>query len=175
MSEDASPEPSPDPGQHVGDGHLEEWREGLTMALYVSLSLLAVILAVPTPQDDERTRLTLTIVLTSVGLVLAHQVAFRMSARLLAPGGRLDGHANRSVQAQLVGGAAVTALAALPVLLLGADALWLSVVLLLVFVLGVGYLVARSAGRGVARSLLYVLAIGVVVVGVLVVKSLVGH
>lgn len=153
----------------------EIWREGFTMALYISLSQLAVLSALPSDAVTGGTTLALTIALTSVGLVLAHQVAFRMSSRLIAEGSRLEPVAPRILRAQLAGGAFVTLLAVLPVLLFGADAVRWSAVLLLLFVLGVGYLVARSTPLSRARSLLYVSGVAVVVIGVLLVKSLVGH
>ena len=153
----------------------EIWREGFTMALYISLSQLAVLTALPSSSVQGSSTLALTIALTSVGLVLAHQLAFRMSSRLIAEGSRLEPMAPRILRAQLVGGALVTALAVLPVLLFGAEAYRWSIALLLLFVLGVGYLVARSAPTSRPRSLLYVGFVAILVVGVLVVKGLVGH
>ena len=153
----------------------ESWREGFTMALYISLSQLAVLTALPSSSVQGSQTLALTIALTSVGLVLAHQLAFRMSSRLIAEGSRLEPMAPRILRAQLAGGAFVTVLAVLPVLLFGADAYRWSIALLLLFVLGVGYLVARSAPTSRPRSLLYVGFVAILVVGVLVVKNLVGH
>ena len=66
-------------------------------------------------------------------------------------------------------------LAVLPILLFGPGAYDWSVGLLLLFVMVVGYLVARSAKRSRARSLVYVMVVGVAVIGVLAVKSLVNH
>ena len=153
----------------------EVWREGITMALYVSLSQLAVMTALPAQEASVDTKLALTVALTSVGLVLAHQVAFRMSSRLVAPGSTLEPLAPRLLRAQLLGGAAVTVLAVLPILLFGPAAYSWSIALLLLFVMVVGYLVARSAHRSRARSLVYVAVVGVAVIGVLLVKSLVSH
>lgn len=153
----------------------EVWREGVTMALYISLSLLAVMTALPSPEAEGGSRLALTVGLTAVGLVLAHQVAFRMSSRLVTPGSTLEPIAARVQRAQLLGGGAVTLLAVLPVLLFGASAYRWSLALLLLFVMVVGYLVARSAPHSRLRSLVYVVGVAVVVVAVLVVKSLAGH
>ncbi len=99
--------------------HAEVWREGITMALYVSLSQLAVMTALPGQEASTDSKLALTVALTSVGLVLAHQVAFRMSAKLVAQGSKLDALAPRLLRAQLLGGAAVTVLAVLPIVLFG--------------------------------------------------------
>lgn len=156
-------------------GRTEVWREGITMALYVSLSQLAVMTALPVQEASVDSKLALTVALTSVGLVLAHQVAFRMSSRLVASGSQLEPLALRLLRAQLMGGAAVTLLAVLPILLFGPAAYSWSVGLLLLFVLGVGYLVARSAQHSRARSMVYVAIVGVAVIGVLAVKSLVSH
>lgn len=153
----------------------EIWREGFTMALYISLSQLAVLTALPSSSVEGSSTLALTIALTSVGLVLAHQLAFRMSSRLIAEGSRLEPMAPRILRAQLAGGAFVTVLAVLPVLLFGAEAYRWSIALLLLFVLWVGYLVARTAPTSRLRSLLYVGFVAILVVGVLVVKNLVGH
>jgi hypothetical protein len=133
----------------------EVWREGITMALYISLSQLAVMTAMPAQEASANTKLALTVALTTVGLVLAHQVAFRMSSRLVAPGSRLEPLA--------------------PILICGPDAYLWSIGLLLLFVMVVGYLVARSAPYSRLRSLIYVLVVAVIVIGVLAVKSLVNH
>lgn len=153
----------------------EVWREGITMALYVSLSLLAVMTAMPAQEASSNTKLALTVALTSIGLVLAHQLSFRMSSRLVAPGGKLETSAPRLLRAQLLGGAAVTLLAVLPIVVFGPDAYQWSIGLLLLFVMSIGYLVGRSVPLSRARSLLYVAVVTVAVIGVLVVKSLVSH
>ena len=153
----------------------EVWREGITMALYVSLSQLAVMTAMPSQEASTDSKLALTVALTSVGLVLAHQVAFRMSSRLVAHGSRLGPLATKLQSAQLVGGGFVTVLAVLPILLFGPAAYNWSIGLLLIFVMVVGYLVARSAPMSRLRSLVYVAGVAVVVIGVLAIKSLVQH
>ena len=108
--------------QDTSDRRREIQREGLTMALYISISLLAVMAALPAPQTQSRVTLALTLLLASVGLVLAHQIAFRLSSRLVQPGSTLDPAGVRLLTAQLIGGAAVTAIAVVPVLLFGAAA-----------------------------------------------------
>ena len=66
-------------------------------------------------------------------------------------------------------------LAVLPILLFGPAAYNWSVGLLLLFVMVVGYLVARSAPHGRIRSLVYVMMVAVAVIAVLAIKSLVSH
>lgn len=169
----AAPSPSadePDPR------HLERLHEGVTMALYVSISLQAVVLATPILDVDRaRVHVALNVFLTAVGLLLAHQVAFRMSSRLLN-GGDLDESNLARLSAQGVGGLLVAVLATLPILVFGgAWGIRISEGVLLAMVLGVGYATARAAGRSRLRSTAYVVAVGVGVLGVLALKLTVGH
>ena len=166
----------PDATAHDDDPEESEiWREGITMALYISLSQLAVMVALPTQQVQEATNLALTVALTSIGLILAHQLAFRISTRLVSKDSRVGQRDLRLLRAQLIGGGAVTVLAALPILLFGNGAYRISLGLLLLFVMVVGYLAARTAPTSRPKSLLYVLGVGALVVGVLFVKNLVSH
>lgn len=166
---------APEPAQEMQHERREVWREGLTMALYISLSLLAVMAAIPSEEIEANSGLALTIALTALGLVLAHEVAFGMSSRLVTPGSKLEPLVSKVISAQVIGGAAVTLLAVLPILIFGPEAYLWSGALLLLFVMFVGYRVARSAPHGRLRSLAYVAVVVVVVSGVLAVKSLVGH
>lgn len=151
------------------------WREGITMSLYISLSQLAVISAFPTDNAESDFSLAWAIALTSVGLVMAHQVAFRMSSRLIAANSELHAHAGRILTAQLIGGALVTAIALVPALIFGNSAFFISLGALFVYVMAVGYLIARSRPTSRLRSIGYVVSIAFAVVAILFVKSLVGH
>jgi hypothetical protein len=164
----------PPPTAPVGPEQLDVIREAVTMALYLSLSLLAVVLALPEGGDPADRTVVRTVLLTSVGLLLAHQVAFRMSSRLVAHG-RLDESATTLLGAQLAGGAIITILAVVPLIVGGSAALPVSVGLLVVFVAVVGYLTARSGQVSRARALLYVAGVVIVVLAVLAVKGLVAH
>ena len=166
--------------RHLASGRLDShaaeiWREGITMSLYISLSLLAVISAFPTENAESEFSLAWAIALTSIGLVMAHQVAFRMSSRLVAANSEFNEHAGRLITAQLIGGALVTAIALIPALLLGNAAFYISLGALFIYVMVVGYLIARSRPTGRLRSMGYVLSIALAVVAILFVKSLVGH
>lgn len=172
---DVSEEGIPERVEEAERARTEVWREGVTMALYISLSQLAVMTAMSTKEAHANTKLALTVALTTVGLIAAHQVAFRMSSRLVAPGSKLEPLASSVLRAQLLGGASVTVLAVLPILIFGPDAYMWSIALLLLFVMVIGYLVARSTPLSRPRSLVYVAGVAVVVVGVLAVKSLVSH
>lgn len=154
---------------------VEVWREGVTMALYISLSQVAVMTALPGQQSSADRSLAWLVAVTSLGLVLAHQVAFRMSSKLFAEGSRLGTTDLRLLRAQAVGGLSVTVVAVVPILIFGSVAYVASIALLLLFILIVGYLVARTVPVSRLRSLAYVGGVAVVVIGVLVVKSLVGH
>ena len=50
------------------EGRLELLREVTTMALYVSLSILAVLIALPVAQNDNRVQAGLTVLATGLGL-----------------------------------------------------------------------------------------------------------
>ena len=166
----------PDATAHDDDPEESEiWREGITMALYISLSQLAVMVALPTQQVQEAANLALTVALTSIGLILAHQLAFRVSTRLVSKDSRVGPRDLRLLRAQLIGGGAVTLLAVLPILLFGPGGYRVSIFLLLGFVMAVGYLVARTAPVSRPKALIYVAFIAVLVVVVLTVKSLVSH
>ena len=150
-------------------------RETVTMALYIGLSLLAVLVAVPTADESETgSGLARTVALTALGLLVAHQVAFRISTRLVSKGG-LPKEDLKLLGGQIAGGLFVAVLAVLPLLLWGPSALRVTEFLLISMVAVVGYLAARSAPTGRIRSLAYVAILVLVVVAVLWIKSLAGH
>jgi hypothetical protein len=158
-------------------GHRPETiREGLTMALYISLSLLAVMVALPTNVTQSTTESpALLLALTSLGLLVAHQLAFRISARL-AHRGELASEHLELLAAQLVGGLLVTAVAVVPVILIGGSlGVLVSELLLLAFVAMVGYAAARTVPVSRFRALLYVAGVVLLSLAVLWIKSLVAH
>lgn len=174
IPDDASQEAVP---VHDGSGahRLELVREGVTMALYISLSLLAVTVALPADLRGERLEPALVVLLASIGLILAHAVAFRLSSRLVNRG-RLSAASLELLGAQLAGGAAVTVVAVLPIVLLSVPTgVYVAGVLLIGFVAIVGYLAARSADIGRGRVIGSVAGVVVVALIVLAVKGLVGH
>jgi hypothetical protein len=150
----------------------ERLREGMTMALYLSLSLLAVLVAFEDPTHPETTGTARLVSLTAIGLMLAHLLAFRMSSRLVAKGQR-TGEYRGLVLAQVIGGTIVTLLATVPLLLLGPwPGLLVSELALLVLISGVGYVTGRAAGYGRLRSVMYVAGVVALTVAVLWVKGL---
>jgi hypothetical protein len=150
----------------------ERVREGMTMALYLSLSLLAVLVAFEDPTHPEMSSSAQLVFLTAIGLMLAHLLAFRMSSRFVARGKR-TGEYLGLVTAQVAGGTIVTLLATVPLLLLGPwPGLLVSELSLLVLISGVGYVTGRAAGYSRLRSVLYVAGVVALTVLVLWVKSL---
>ncbi len=160
-------------GDHL---HLEVARESVTMALYQSLSLLAVLLATPTPGggEDNRVEVAVIVLLTGLGLLAAHHVAFRMSSRLVNSGALSD-DSLRLLRAQALGGLPIVVLAAVPPLAFGAQAGSLVSELLLLGIVGlVGYRAARQ-GTTRARALIYVAVILAFAAAVIALKLAVGH
>jgi hypothetical protein len=151
-------------------------REGYTMALYVSVCLLAALSAIGERADAGHLDVFKIVWGTTLGLALAHWFAFRLSSRLVAAG-RLGHHEKRVMAAQFAGALVVALLATVPVVLLPATA-ELDVVRLVLaaFVASVGYAVARHSGASIGRSLVYAAAILVVAGAVAVAKNqLSGH
>jgi FtsH-binding integral membrane protein len=149
-------------------------REAMTMALYLSLSLLAVIVAMPVNNEDHRVRAGVTLLVTALGLLLAHHLAFRMSSRLVNEG-LLTAESVSALQAQALGGVPVAVAAALPVFFLGElPGEYVAELLLVAFVAIVGYRTARQKASPL-RSLLYVLVIVLAALAVILVKLAVGH
>jgi hypothetical protein len=147
-------------------------REGVTMALYVAISLLAVLIGLPAGTLTEPVR---EIFFTALGLLMAHTIAFQLSARFTRQGQLIADHARR-LGAQLVGGLSVTALAIVPVYL-SPDAMGVALaeLLLLGLVALTGYAAARSIPISRIRAVAYVVGVVVATLAVLWVKLLVGH
>ena len=86
-------------------------RHAVEMALYIALSLLAVMVALPSELErTETVEVALTLIVTAIGLLAAHWLAFRVSTRL-ASGGILNPQELSILAAQLAGGAVVVAIA----------------------------------------------------------------
>jgi len=172
------PGPEPEPVGRAARGRLirqlesEAAQEAVTMALYVGISLLAVLVGIPSSSLTEPVRIVL---FTSIGLLLAHVIAFRLSARLTHRG-RLVGEHVQLVGAQIAGGLAVTALALGPVLLFP-DAIGIEVaeLTLLGLVAGTGYVAARMIPLSRMRAVLSVLGLVAATLAALWIKGLVGH
>jgi hypothetical protein len=126
------------------------------MALYIALSLLAVMFALPASVSSAAGASHAAILfVTAIGLLIAHQLAFRLSARLAH--GNLAAEHIELLAAQLIGGLLVTVVAVAPVLLIGGQTgLRVAELALIAFIAVVGYIAARGIPLSRARALLYV-------------------
>jgi heme/copper-type cytochrome/quinol oxidase subunit 4 len=130
-------------------------RDAVEMALYVALSLLAVEVALPRDMEEHETvSVAVTLAITAVGLLAAHWLAFRVSARLES-GGLMNREQLSILGAQLAGSAIVVGLTVVPILVLPPPTgLFASQLTLLAVIAGVAYAAARpTASR--ARSTMY--------------------
>ena len=154
----------------------ERVREGVTMALYIALSLLAVMVALPPNIGSRGTpHPALVVAVAAIGLLLAHMIAFRVSSRLVT-GGAMGAAHLRLLAAQLAGGAVVTVVAVVPLLLLELPAsLIVSELAVLGLIVVVGYVAARAHAERQWHAVRYVLGIVLLTLVVLWVKSLVLH
>src|SRR3954462_2681580 len=95
-------------------------REALTMALYVSITLLATLTAVP---SDAHLNELAIIWGTTIGLALAHWFAFVLAARLVGPVGDA-GSIERELLAETFGAAGVARRRHIAVLVLPPHLQW---------------------------------------------------
>lgn len=155
--------------------HREVVREGVTMALYVSLSLLAVVLATPTSSSESHGEVARTVFLTAIGLLLAHMLAFSVSSRLVSKG-QIDAESRHTLGVQATAGFAVAVVATIPLLLLDPPlSARVAELVLLGFVAAVGFTAARQAGVSRGRALIYVAALTVLVGLAMAVKAATHH
>lgn len=150
-------------------------RESLTMALYITISLLAVLAA--QPHGDRSAIGVLGIIWgTTLGLSLAHWLAFRLTARLFS-GNVLDRHDQVTMAAQSVAAIGVATLASAPLLVADSrSALDLSRLLLATLVGLFAFSVARRHDAGRSRAGIYAIAVVAIALAVAVIKNqLSGH
>jgi hypothetical protein len=165
-----------DSGEVAGEGGaLERIREGLTMAFYVTICLLAALAAVRHSGDEGHVETLRLIWGTTIGLAFAHWFAFRLAAKMAEPHHPAP-HNAALLAAQMTGAAAVALVASIPVLLLPGDVELKVVRWELAGLLGLaGYTIARSAGSSRGRSIRYGLSILGLATVVVLVKSRLGH
>ena len=142
------------------------------MALYIALSLLAVMFALPVSVSSAAGASHAAILfVTAIGLLIAHQLAFRLSARLAH--GNLATEHMELLAAQLIGGMAVTVVAVLPVLVIGGQTgLRVAELALIAFIAVVGYIAARGIPVSRPRALLYVAGVVALTLVIIVLKDL---
>jgi hypothetical protein len=150
--------------------------ESSTMVLYVSVVLLAALVAIDTSGDMSDAELLGLIWGTTLGLALAHFFAFRVSSHLVR-GSRFHRRDAELAVAQLGGAVAVAVLCSIPVVLFSRASEYDVVRLELALLLGIaGYASGRTGGASRSRSLAtgaVVLVLGVTVA--LVKNMLAGH
>lgn len=150
---------------------LEVWREAVTMALYLSLSLLAVLVAMPIDGETPAS-LARAVALTSLGLMAAHIVAFRMSSKLVH--GEVNNEAVWLIGAQLAGGIAITVIAVIPMAFFDTEeADVVAAALMTVFIAVVGYLTVRLRPASRLRAVLYTGVVVAIAAAVVQIKNLV--
>ena len=176
MSSSPRPPSAGTPGVETDEGRFLR-REATTMALYVSIVLLATLSALPAGRGDGHQQvqgpvgIELVAILwgTTVGLALAHSFAFVVATQGLG-GGRLRGHDRKEAAAELAGAVFVAVAASLPVLLFSEETEQQVVPFVLALIIGVvGYLVERLNGRARLPSAVFgvaTLAAGLVAAGV---------
>ncbi len=121
------------------------------MALYVSIVLLAAMVAIDGDELVHDRELFYLIWGTTLGLAIAHWVAFTMASGLVRGG--FDRESTVLALTQLTGATAVALVCTLPVLLLPGDSQADVVRLVLGLILGLtGYMTARHHGAGAVRS-----------------------
>lgn len=147
------------------------------MALYVAVCLLATLAVAAEADVDHRPTMLAVVWGTTLGLAIAHWFAFRLSARLTSAGEVRRTDAEISV-AQLAGSVIVALVATVPVVLFDGAETQLDATngFVVGFIAVIGYLVGRSSGASMLRSILYATVIVVAAALVVIVKNaLSGH
>jgi hypothetical protein len=160
------------PGSDHETHSVEVQREAATMALYVTVCLLAALAAVGDGPASEHQNALKIIWGTTLGLAAAHWFAFRL-ATVRMPGAE-DA---RIAGAQLAGALAVALLSSF-VMLLVPDSAELDVLRLeLAAIVGISsYLTARDSGASRNRAAVFAALMTVLALAIAVVKNhLVGH
>jgi hypothetical protein len=148
-------------------------RESLTMGLYITISLLAVLST--KPNGGTNAGVLALIWGTTLGLILAHWVAFQLTARLFS-GGELPSHDRITMVGQAVAALGVASLASLPLLLptSAGPALSRGVLAGLVGLFAFG--TARRHGGSGGRATAYALVVVAIALTVAIAKYLLtGH
>lgn len=150
-------------------------REGATMALYVSIVLLAELAALPPEHLPKAWGIVALIWGTTIGLALAHWFAFTVASSALT-NGRLERQDLEVGAAGAVGALLVALVATVPeVLLATRDSERVLLFVPAAFIGLGGYVVARAADRTVRSSVLWSLGFVFVGVAIAAVKVALSH
>jgi hypothetical protein len=159
------------PSAGVPESHAQAARhEAFTMALYVSICLLAALGAL------TDTVLTHGVVLelvwgTTIGLAVAHLFAFLLAGRLLE-GERLAAATRRTAVAQLIGAGFVATVTTVVILIVPTSAELNAARYDLALIIGVvGYLVARRSSHSRFRALIFAVCVMIIGLAVVIVKQ----
>jgi hypothetical protein len=150
-------------------------REFYSAALYMALVLLAALVALPVERLPDDQVLIATLIGTAVGLILAHWLAFRLASHL-TEGGFSAASAAEEAGAQIAGGVAVALVASAPFVLLdGATALRIALLLLAAMPALTGLAIARMRGRRWLSSTITAAVVFAIAVVIVEIKAAVGH
>ena len=158
---------SPQALEHVVRRELA--REGVTMALYVAITLLGALVAIPS-EDVPGTVETVAVIWGgAAGLAIAHWLAFDIGARLYHTK-QLDRLHRLGGPVALAGALAVAAITSIPIVVAPDDIAAEVAACVLALILAVaGFAIGRRNGEGFTRSLiggLVVLVVAGLVIGV---------
>ncbi len=150
-------------------------RDAVTMALYLAIVLYAALVALPDQDRLEPLPTTGLVWGTAIGLTLAHQFAFSLSA-LMVVGQWPDADERQRLGAQGLAAFVVAALVTLPVVFLDTESGYEAAETILAAIIGVAaYASARRSGAAPARALLLTGILIVIAGGIIVFKAAVGH
>jgi hypothetical protein len=144
-------------------------REAVTMALYVSITLLAALLAIPDDDVPGTLRTAALIWGAAAGLALAHWLAFDVGARLFQTA-HLDRLHRLGGPVSLAAALTVATVTTIPMLIAPNDvASEVAISVLALILAAAGFAVGRRSGAGLMRALaggVLLLAVAGVVVAI---------
>jgi hypothetical protein len=150
-------------------------REAVTMALYVSLTLLAALVAIPSDDVPGTVRTAAVIWGGAAGLALAHWLAFDIAARIYRSE-HLDRLHRLGGPVALAAALAVATVTSVPLLLAPDDlASEVAICILAAILATAGFGVGRRSGAGLLRSLVGALIVLGVAGLVVAIKIAVDH
>ena len=162
---------------HRSAHHERMLHEGTVMVLYVSIVLLATLVALPEDFAEHGNAALELLALewgTAIGLALAHWFAFTVAGALLS-GGMPTREDVEVVGAQLAGAALVAGVTMVPILVAGSDSDVTAAAFAPALILGfAGFRVARTSGRSVIAALFAGVLVLLVGLTVATVKALLG-
>lgn len=151
-------------------------REAIAAALYLALVLLGALVALPSDHLPAASDMVMLLIGTSIGLILAHWLAFRLASRVTDTGGLWTAAAAKEATAQVAGALSVSLLAALPFWLLdGKAAVWTALGILAALPALTGLAIGRLHGLSWLKATLLSAFTFAAAVAVVTLKASVGH